>query len=318
MKKIICFLLCITLCISLCGCIKIVVDNGEESTEASDSSLSSNKDDSTKNDDKPDSDSGTSLENELWDKIGGVWLNRDIDGTYFSEFGKDAEGYYLTQGIPASGYSFGGRVTSIDMQNGNYQFTVRIPAAAANEENEGHDEYTLDYFCEIQSGSAILLTNHASDGSFTEWEFSCDSWDAFDWDAFFNENNGVSLETAWNDLNGVWTAKDSDGTTWFDIFGFENGQAYFSSGIPYSGYGIGGKVTGFEDRTYDSTWWVNLHFDAVPANEESSGSPAYDVLIMVDYSDLNSKKIDVTNIAGDGKVITFEYRCETLDQLPLD
>lgn len=318
MKKLLCLILCLTMCLSLCSCIKVVVDKGEDDASVSPATDAAGKKDDKKTEGKKGETSGTAPEKELWEKLSGIWMYQDIDGYYFTEFGKDSGGYYLSQGIPASEYMFGGYVTSFEENGDACQFVIEVPAAESTEEYEGHDAYSLVYYCEVQADGTILLTNNAGDGSYVEWVFSCRDWDSFDWDAFFNDNSGVSLDTAWNVLKGVWTAKDSDGTTWFDVFGIDGNQAFLSTGIPYSGYGIYGKVTGFEDRTYDSTWWVNLHFDAVPASEENSGSAAFDVLIMVDYSQLPAEKIDVTNIAGDGKVLTFEYRCETLDQLPLD
>ncbi len=314
MKKIICVILCVVMCLSLCGCIKVVVGKDDDNVPSSPSAKTDDKNDDKETGDNPDA----LLKQELWGKVSGIWMTQDIDNWYFAEFRNDGDGFFLYQGIPSSEYGFGGPTSDLMKENGEYQFTVSVPAMEATEEYEARDAYTLEYCCEPLSDSSMMLTNHAGDGSYVEWEYSCDSWDSFDWDSFFNDNSGVSLETAWNELKGVWTAKDTNGKTWFDVFGFENDEAFFSTGIPFSGYGMSGEITGFEDRTYDSTWWVNLHFDAVPANEMDSGRAAFDVLIMVDYSQLAAKKIDVTNIAGDGNVLTFEYRCETLNQLTID
>lgn len=322
MKKFITVILCLALCLSLCGCIKIVIDKGDE--EDTQASSSNDKTDNGKTDGKPDiktegkKDNGAEIK-ALWKQLNGIWLTEDADGsTYFTEFASGGGSCTLTQGMPATEYAFGGQISDFKQDGSEYSFVVEVAAVPSTDEYEGHDGYTLSYFCEPQSDGTLQLTNHAGDGSYVTWNYSSDSWEHFDWDAFYAAAAGLTLQDAWAKLAGVWTAKSADGTTWFDYFLYENGDPVFSSGIPYSGYGIGAKVTGFEDRTSDSTWWINLHFSAVPASEEQSGSPARDVLIMVDYTNIGSGKIDVTNIAGDGKVLTFTYRCVTLDKLPLD
>ena len=236
------------------------------------------------------------LASELWEKIRGIWLiDQDYESSFFTSFTSDEDRFYVSQGIPASGYMLGGTVTDITVQDGVYELTIYIAAVEESEMDSGHDAVTTVARLEISDGGKLRFTCFAGAGDECMWRYAAADWDSFDWSLIY----GVDADQAWSMLNGAWVGKNDNGQTLFAHF-YTNGpgENCVDLGIPFTGPDSGGKITAFEDRITDRTWWPRVElFDT------SSG-----ILIMIDYSSISDGKITMTDYFDSGKPFTLEYK----------
>ena len=248
-------------------------------------------------------DEGLSLF-ELWDKLSGVWLNesRNLDFAVFSTEGPEA---YLTEGIFFSDGVDGGTVPSVKYADGKYTFDVNVPAVEPNDLNDGHEAYTVKAELTIgESGDTIRLTDFMADGGVYTYKKLAGSMDEVDFDELMY-GPAVSADGVWDQLAGVWLAKDGN-EMFFLNFHKNGGECRYYGGIPFSGYGYSTVPDVVHDDKASSTWTFQTDFD---------GQMKY---VFIRYDKLADGVIVMNNIGGSDSMLTWKYICKTMDDLTVD
>lgn len=213
--------------------------------------------------DEPNSANGGEADGaQLWAALDGVWVN---DNNIFIWFGADEDGKLIyTTGLMESGYIMGGELKAVQKTaDDSYCLDILFPARAASEEDDGWDEF---------SKSIELTTNLSGEPKLIDaTDVATDDWvRTFMYRGkSLEQASSMTVYNAWNKYAGIWAAED-DGMLSFVYFQTEDdGTQSYATGTLYSGYSVGGAVTGFVDYPSEGRFEVTVFAPAVENEMET-------------------------------------------------
>lgn len=250
---------------------------------------------------------------QLWKMLDGVWMRADGENSFIT-FSSEGDILYCSYGQFMSDFFEGGKVTVTFIEGVKCTYDVEA-ASFGGEPVPGafpvsKVSFTLD--AGKLSGGLISVTDNATDGAKHDFKYvGADMNDIDPEELLYPER------TAWAELTGCWCCKEDD-TYFFVEFGFgeNDGEPYFFTGIPFSGYGMSSRITGFLDDKSGQQYIVELFFQGYENDEGSM--PDYSTTANIRYDRLPAGILKMSNVAGSGSIREFRFMCDSLYDLDME
>ena len=258
---------------------------------------------------------------DTWKLLNGIW-GRDDDMSNFIIFSADGTTLHSNYGAFFSDYVVSAELTKFSGKGTKANFTS-VPSwydmdKEATVKGDPQD-YDLDF-----SGLAdgyIMVTDQAGDGKVHKFRYLAETWDKID-TLTLRYPQGVGLNEALDYIDGVYCTNQDDQDVYFFVtpVTFEDdGSRGLYTGIPFSGYGLAGRITGFERDVENKTFIFNLFFPGWEPNDLDDGREDMTATAYVDYSLLESDGVIImNNVANDGKTVHWKWCARNMDELDID